>query len=83
VKKQGTGIREQQTAKQLTANSRQQAAESYTPNSPMKKNSQSLWTKIDHYFGDLFAPHDENLVAAIKANRAAHMGRPAGLVRSA
>jgi hypothetical protein len=49
----------------------------------MKKAPQRLWTAVGRYFGDLFAAHDETLDAAIKANRAAHMGRPAGLVRSA
>jgi predicted O-methyltransferase YrrM len=39
----------------------------------MKKNSQTHWAAIDRYFGDLFAPHDESLDAAIKANRAARL----------
>ncbi len=39
----------------------------------MKKDSPSLWTAVDRYFGDLFAPHDAELDAAIKANRAAHL----------
>ena len=41
----------------------------------MKKESQELWTKVDRYFGGLFAPQDAKLKAAIKANRAA--GLPA------
>ncbi len=39
----------------------------------MKKDSQSLWTAVDRYFGDLLAPHDAQLDAAIKANRAARL----------
>jgi predicted O-methyltransferase YrrM len=39
----------------------------------MKKESQSLWTAVDRYFGDLFAPHDAQLDAAVKANRAARL----------
>ncbi len=39
----------------------------------MKKNSQSLWTAVDRYFGDLFAARDEHLDAALKANRAARL----------
>jgi predicted O-methyltransferase YrrM len=39
----------------------------------MKKDSASLWTAVDRYFGDLFAPHDAHLDAAIKANRAARL----------
>ncbi|MGH9561636.1 MAG: O-methyltransferase [Terracidiphilus sp.] len=41
----------------------------------MKKDSQSLWTAVDGYFGDLLAPQDESLRAAIATNRAA--GLPA------
>jgi len=41
----------------------------------MRKNSASLWTAVDTYFGELFAPHDTALDAAIKANRKA--GLPA------
>ncbi len=41
----------------------------------MKKDSQSLWNAVDSYFGKLFAPHDAELNAAIRANRAA--GLPA------
>ncbi len=39
----------------------------------MKKDSQSLWTAVDRYFGELFAPHDAKLDAAVKANRAARL----------
>ena len=39
----------------------------------MRKNSQSLWTEVDRYFGDLFAARDEHLDAALKANRAARL----------
>ena len=39
----------------------------------MKKYSPSLWTAVDRYFGDLFAPHDAQLDAAVKANRAARL----------
>jgi predicted O-methyltransferase YrrM len=39
----------------------------------MRKNSQSHWTKVDRYFGDLFAAHDAQLDAALKANRAARL----------
>jgi len=39
----------------------------------MRKNSQSLWTAVDRYFGDLFAPHDEALTAAVRANREARL----------
>jgi predicted O-methyltransferase YrrM len=39
----------------------------------MRKNSQSLWTAVDRYFGDLLAPHDESLNAAIRANRKARL----------
>jgi predicted O-methyltransferase YrrM len=31
------------------------------------------WTKIDRYFGDLLAPSDEKLEAAVKANRKARL----------
>jgi len=41
----------------------------------MRKNSQSLWTAVDRYFGDLLAPHDEALTAAVRTNREA--GLPA------
>ena len=39
----------------------------------MKKNSPSHWAAVDRYFADLFAPHDEQLDAALKANRAARL----------
>jgi predicted O-methyltransferase YrrM len=39
----------------------------------MKKNSQQLWTDVDHYFSDLLAPHDAQLNAAVKANLAARL----------
>ena len=41
----------------------------------MTKNSKSLWTAVDRYFGDLFAPTDGHLDAAHRANRQA--GLPA------
>lgn len=41
----------------------------------MRKNSQGLWTAVDQYFGGLLAPSDEQLDAALKANRKA--GLPA------
>ncbi len=39
----------------------------------MRKDSPSLWNAVDRYLGDLFAPHDAELDAAIKANRAARL----------
>ncbi|MGD0345505.1 MAG: O-methyltransferase [Terracidiphilus sp.] len=39
----------------------------------MKKNSQSLWTKVDRYFSGLLANSDPHLEAALKANRAARL----------
>lgn len=39
----------------------------------MRKNSQSLWTAVDRYFGDLLAPHDEALEATVRANRQARL----------
>ncbi len=39
----------------------------------MRKNSKLLWTAVDRYFGDLLAPHDEALNAAIRANRDARL----------
>ena len=39
----------------------------------MRKNSKLLWTAVDRYFGDLLAPHDEALNAAIRANREARL----------
>jgi len=35
------------------------------------KSGKPLWTAIDEYFGDLLAPNDEKLEAALKANRKA------------
>ena len=40
-----------------------------------RKSGQPLWTAVDEYFGSLLAPSDENLDAALKANREA--GLPA------
>jgi predicted O-methyltransferase YrrM len=39
----------------------------------MRKNSQSLWTAVDRYFGSVLAPHDEALNAAVRANRKARL----------
>jgi predicted O-methyltransferase YrrM len=39
------------------------------------KSGQPLWTAVDRYLGDLLAPSDEHLDAALKANRKA--GLPA------
>jgi predicted O-methyltransferase YrrM len=39
----------------------------------MKKNSPSHWAAVDRYFGDLFAAHDKQLDAVVKANRAARL----------
>ena len=39
------------------------------------KSGQPLWTAVDQYLGDLLAPSDEHLDAALKANRKA--GLPA------
>ena len=39
----------------------------------MRKNSQSLWTAVDRYFGDMLAPSDPQLDAAIQANRKAKL----------
>ena len=36
-------------------------------------NNKSLWTKVDDYFGDLLAPSDEALDAAIAANHKADL----------
>jgi predicted O-methyltransferase YrrM len=41
----------------------------------MRKNSKLLWTAVDRYFGDLFAPQDGHLSSAHRANRQA--GLPA------
>jgi predicted O-methyltransferase YrrM len=40
---------------------------------PRKKSGKPLWSGVDRYFGDLFATHDENLEAAVKANCAARL----------
>jgi predicted O-methyltransferase YrrM len=40
-----------------------------------KKTGQPLWAAVDQYMGDLFAPSDEHLDAALEANRKA--GLPA------
>ena len=40
-----------------------------------KKSGQPLWAAVDQYLGDLFAPSDEQLDTALKANRKA--GLPA------
>jgi predicted O-methyltransferase YrrM len=39
----------------------------------MKRDSQSLWTAVDEYFGDLLAPGDRILNAAVRANRKAKL----------
>jgi predicted O-methyltransferase YrrM len=41
----------------------------------MKPAGQAVWTKVDKYFGDLLAPSDDKLDAALKANEQA--GLPA------
>ena len=38
---------------------------------PRKKSNQDLWTAVDQYFGDLLAPTDAHLEAALAANRKA------------
>ena len=40
---------------------------------PRKKSGKPLWSAVDGYFIDLFAPSDEQLDAALKANRAARL----------
>jgi predicted O-methyltransferase YrrM len=40
---------------------------------PRKTAGKPLWASIDRYFGDLLAPSDEKLEAAIKANRKARL----------
>ena len=42
---------------------------------PKRPSKQHVWTRVDSYFGDLLAPSDESLDAALKANRKA--GLPA------
>ena len=39
----------------------------------MKKDSQKLWTAVDHYFAGLLAPGDAALNAAVSANRKARL----------
>lgn len=38
-----------------------------------KKSGKPLWAEVDEYFGDLFAPSDEKLEAALKANHEAEL----------
>jgi len=40
---------------------------------PRKTAGKPLWASIDRYFGDLLAPSDEKLEAAVKANRKARL----------
>ena len=40
---------------------------------PPKSAGQPLWTSIDRYLGDLLAPSDEKLAAAVKSNRKARL----------
>jgi predicted O-methyltransferase YrrM len=40
---------------------------------PSKTAGQPLWTSIDRYLGDLLAPSDEKLEAAVKSNRKARL----------
>jgi len=40
---------------------------------PRKAAGKPLWASIDRYFGDLLAPSDEPLKAALKANRKARL----------
>jgi len=40
---------------------------------PRKAAGKPLWASIDRYFGDLLAPSDEKLEAAVKANRKARL----------
>jgi predicted O-methyltransferase YrrM len=40
---------------------------------PRKKSGKPLWSAVDRYFTDLFAPSDEQLDAALKANCAARL----------
>ena len=41
----------------------------------MADETKELWTKVEQYFGDLLAPSDEGLDAALNANL--HSGLPA------
>lgn len=36
---------------------------------PRRNSGESLWAAVDQYFGDLFAPQDQGLQAATRANR--------------
>ncbi len=40
---------------------------------PRKPTGKPLWTAVDTYLGDLFAPHDKHFKATIKANRKAKL----------
>jgi predicted O-methyltransferase YrrM len=40
---------------------------------PRKTSGKPLWESVDRYFGDLLAPSDEKLEAAVKANRKARL----------
>lgn len=40
---------------------------------PRKAAGKRLWNSIDRYFGDLLAPSDEKLAAAVKSNRKARL----------
>jgi predicted O-methyltransferase YrrM len=40
---------------------------------PRKPTGKPLWTAVDTYLGDLFAPHDEHFKATLKANREAKL----------
>lgn len=40
---------------------------------PRKQSGKPLWTSVDKYLGDLFAPHDQYHEATLKANRIAKL----------
>ena len=40
---------------------------------PREPITEPLWTSVDRYLGDLLAPSDDKLKAAVKANRKAHL----------
>lgn len=40
---------------------------------PAKVPRNELWTAVDQYFGDLFAPADTHLIAAVRANKKARL----------
>ncbi|MGA2571062.1 MAG: O-methyltransferase [Terracidiphilus sp.] len=40
---------------------------------PGRKTGKALWAAVDRYFGDLFAPSDKQLEAALAANRKASL----------